>query len=278
MCAVLLLSYISSFGFTLNYPDEVVQGGIYVIGAADEGNIASIRGEFMGRNIFFNPTRHPDAFAGIMGVNLIAEPGIHRLKITVLRTDGNEDTLYFTVTVKRGNFKAQYLTVPDKWVHYDEKTLERIRKENKIVGAVYKTETETRLWSAPFMMPLEGRITAEFGLRRFFNGEPRASHSGIDISAVTGTPVLAANDGKVALAMDLFFSGLSLFIDHGQGLYTMYFHLSDILVSEGDSVKKGEVIALVGATGRVTGAHLHFGVRLNNNKVNPWDLVNVEIP
>jgi murein DD-endopeptidase MepM/ murein hydrolase activator NlpD len=123
------------------------------------------------------------------------------------------------------------------------------------------------------MMPLIGPITGGFGLIRYINGDPSSSHAGLDIGAVSGTQVLAANDGKVALVMDMFFSGLSLFIDHGQGLYTMYFHLSDVLVKEGDVVKRGEKIALVGATGRVTGPHLHFAVRLNTNKVNPYGLV-----
>ncbi len=266
-----------SFAFTIDFPDEVTQGGIYKIGISGEASITGVRGTFLDRNVYFDPIKYSGTYSGLLGIDLNADPGPEVLHVIIEKADGTRETISREIMVRMGDFRVQHLTLADKWVHYDDETTKRINEENRIIAALFKKETEERLWTEPFLMPLEGRITGEFGLRRYINGEPRSSHSGIDISAVTGTPVIAANSGKAVLVMDMFFSGLSLFIDHGQGLYTMYFHLSDVLVEEGDEIERGQTIALVGATGRVTGAHLHFGVRLNYNKVSPWDLVNLKV-
>jgi murein DD-endopeptidase MepM/ murein hydrolase activator NlpD len=261
----------------INCPDYVVQGGIYLVTVTGDATVASVRGVFARKSVYFNPTSLTSSgttFTGMMGVDVTATPEVKLFVVTLKKADGTKEIVTKNVTVRPGNFPVQRLTLDEKWENLDEKTLERIRYENKVVSALYATETPKRLWTGPFVLPLVGEITGAFGLSRYINGQPRGPHTGLDISAVTGTPVAASNDGKVALVMDMFYSGLSLFIDHGQGLYTMYFHLSEVLVSDGDAVKKGDTVALVGATGRVTGAHLHFGVRLNTNRVNPTDLVN----
>jgi murein DD-endopeptidase MepM/ murein hydrolase activator NlpD len=257
----------------INCPDRVLQGGIYLVTVTGAHDVSSVRGVFAKKSVYFNPTPSGTTFTGIMGVDVSATPEVKLFVVTLKKADGTKEIVTKNVTVRPGNFPVQRLTLDEKWERLDEKTLARIQHENKVVSALYATETPTRLWTGPFVLPLVGEVTGTFGLSRYINGEPRGPHTGLDISAVTGTPVAASNDGKVALVMDMFYSGLSLFIDHGQGLYTMYFHLSEVLVSEGDAVKKGDTIALVGATGRVTGAHLHFGVRLNTNRVNPTDLV-----
>jgi len=165
--------------------------------------------------------------------------------------------------------------VEEKFVTYDEATTERILRENREMRAVIRRETPARLWSEPFIVPCAGPISGRFGLTRYFNGKRSFPHTGIDISANTGETVAAANDGTVALVMDSYLGGLTLLIDHGQGLYTSYCHLSGVLVKEGDPVSRGLPVALVGATGRVTGAHLHFGVFLNHHVVNPADLTDM---
>ncbi len=266
----------------LTCPGEIVQGEIVVIilnGALiGEGDIVDAVGLFDSRRVYFNPSSRPGTFFGLLSANLTAKPGPKRLTVTVKNSDGTKEILGREITVKKGNFKTQHLTLAKKWVHYSDEDLKRIREDNRAVGKLYRTETGDRLWSEPFIMPLTGRISGDFGLRRFINGEPRASHSGIDIVQPAGTPIAAPNDGRVALVRDMFFSGVSLFIDHGQGLYTMFFHLSEVVVTEGNDVVRGQTIAFVGATGRVTGAHLHFGVRHTGNKVSPWDLVNLKVP
>jgi murein DD-endopeptidase MepM/ murein hydrolase activator NlpD len=130
-----------------------------------------------------------------------------------------------------------------------------------------------RLWERPFISPVSAAITSPFGYRRVINGMPRAPHTGVDLRASLGTEVLAANHGRVALTGEFFFSGKSLVLDHGGGLYTMYFHLSEFKVEEGADVHKGDVVGLSGMTGRVTGPHLHWGARINGARVDPFELI-----
>lgn len=273
-----LTPVISAHPAELSCPAEMVQGEITIITLIGDGKIVSASGLFDTRRVYFNPSSLPGTHFGLLSANLTANPGPKRLTVTVRKNDGTKEIIGREIMVRKGDFKTQHLTLAKKWVHYSDEDLKRIREDNRVVGKLYRTETEKRLWSEPFIMPLTGRISGDFGLRRFINGEPRASHSGIDIAQPAGTPIAAPNDGRVALVRDMFFSGNSLFIDHGQGLYTMFFHLSDTAVSEGDDVTRGQTIAFVGSTGRVTGAHLHFGVRHTGNKVSPWDLVNLKIP
>jgi murein DD-endopeptidase MepM/ murein hydrolase activator NlpD len=257
----------------IKVPDRVSQGGVYIVTLSGDDTAVSAKGLFARRTIHFNPTDVPGTFVGLLGVDLAASPEVKTLAVTIKRSNGATETMTRSITVVKGKFFVQRLTLDEKWVSFDDATLKRIQHEAEISTALYATESPRRLWSEPFMMPLVGEITTAFGLTRYINSQPPYSHEGIDISAVTGTPIVAANDGKVALVMDRYLSGLSLFIDHGQGLYTVYFHLSDVLVTGGESVKRGQMIALVGATGRVTGAHLHFGARLNYNRVNPAELM-----
>ncbi len=276
VCALFIICGLlspSAGAANIDCPDRMAQGGICPIIVSGDDTVSSVTGAFGKRHIYFNPTGTPGTFRGLLGVDLAAEPEMKLLIITTKKVNGTGEIDTKNITVKPGDFSVQRLTLDKKWEVFDDKTRERIQHENKIASALYSTETPKRLWEEPFMMPLIGRITTGFGLIRYINGDPSTSHAGLDIGAISGTQVLAANDGRVALVMDMFFSGLSLFIDHGQGLYTTYFHLSDVLVKEGDIVKRGQKIALVGATGRVTGPHLHFAVRLNSNKVNPYDLV-----
>jgi len=275
-----MLACISAEGLSseITYPASLKQGGLGLVTVTGDGPISSAVGSFDGRTVYLNPASSESEYRGFVSAHLQTDPKDARLRIEIAYADGTSEVISRTIAIVDGDYETQYLTLDSSWTSYDAETLARIQRENNIIGALFKTETPDKLWAEPFMMPLTGRITSGFGLRRYINGEPRAPHSGIDISAVTGTPILAANDGRAVLVMDMFFSGLSLFIDHGQGLYTMYFHLSDVLVEEGDDVRQGDVVALVGATGRVTGAHLHFGVRHTNNKVDPWDLVNAFTP
>jgi len=164
--------------------------------------------------------------------------------------------------------------VPESFDQMSEETLAEIRREQTAFARAFEYSTPARLWEAPFVRPVPQQASASsFGLRRIINGTPRAPHSGTDLSAPAGTEVLAANDGRVALVGNFFFAGGSVVIDHGGGLFTMYFHLSDIKVEEGVMVQKGEVIALSGATGRVTGPHLHWGARLGGARVDPLELL-----
>ncbi len=167
-------------------------------------------------------------------------------------------------------YPVQHITLADEsQVDLSAADLERVQRENQLIGALW-----SRRGPARFRLPLAAPLAelpagGRFGARRFFNGQPRSPHSGADYAAAGGTPVLAAADGVVALAGDFFFSGRSLFLDHGDGLITMYFHLSETAVEQGGEVRRGETIGRVGHSGRATGPHLHFAARWRGARVDP---------
>ena len=200
-----------------------------------------------------------------VGVNIKADLGEHTLSYEL---NGDKQTHTFLVQDK--TYTEQRLTIQNQnMVTPPEETLQRIREEGSRQRALYLNFESDAQVADGFMLPLEGTVTSLFGHRRFFNGQARNPHSGLDIAAATGTPVVAAGDAKVTLADDLYFNGNTVFLDHGRGLITMYCHLSKIEVTPGTMVKQGDVIGLVGATGRVTGPHLHWSVSLNGNRVDP---------
>ena len=174
-----------------------------------------------------------------------------------------------TVRVGRFDYPTQTLTLPPAMVEPSPADAERIRRENEEIARLWGREGERR-FTLPLQPPLQPLPEGgRFGSRRVINGLPRSPHGGADYTAAMGTPVLAAADGVVALVGDHFFGGHSLFLDHGDGLLTMYFHLSAVDVKEGDAVKRGERVGAVGSSGRATGPHLHFGVRWHGARVDP---------
>jgi murein DD-endopeptidase MepM/ murein hydrolase activator NlpD len=178
-------------------------------------------------------------------------------------------TEYASVTVSDYPYPTQRLSVPQKMVDPPEDQLDRIRRENRRVRGLWYLGGPPA-YQLPLHPPLDPLPNARsFGSRRVFNGQPGNPHSGADFSADTGTPVLAAAGGVVTIAEDHYFAGNSVFIDHGDDLITMYFHLDRIDVEEGQTVLRGEAIGTVGATGRVTGPHLHFGIRWHGARVDP---------
>ena len=181
---------------------------------------------------------------------------------------GQDQTHTFEIVDKR--YTEQRITLQNKeMVSPNPKQMERIRAESKRQRAIYATVSAPMDLSTGFSMPLEGITTSLYGHRRFFNDQPRSPHSGLDIAAPTGTPIVAPAQARVALVDDLYYNGKSVFLDHGQGLITMYCHLSQQTVSTGELVQQDQVIGLVGATGRVTGPHLHWSVSLNGYRIDP---------
>lgn len=176
------------------------------------------------------------------------------------------------VRLARRVFKEERLTVAPRYVEPPADELERIHREQELSRAIYARRTPL-VASGPFVRPVPGEASAPFGTRRIFNGEPRAPHAGIDLRAATGTPVRAAGPARVAFAGDLYFSGGTVILDHGAGLFTIYAHLSRVDVAEGATVAAGQAIGLSGATGRVTGPHLHWGARVGAHIVDPRALL-----
>lgn len=202
----------------------------------------------------------------VVGIHLNAEPGIHKLRVE--HADGSHEWRQFSVADKA--YTEQHLTIENpRMVNPLAEDLVRIREESARMRAQYVRFTEPADSPLPFVQPVEGALSSSFGRRRVLNGQPRAPHSGLDIAAVTGTPILNPAPGTVTLTGDFYFNGNTVFVDHGQGLISMMCHLSRIDVQEGQQVSRNDVLGLVGATGRVTGAHLHWSVSMNGNRVDP---------
>ena len=201
----------------------------------------------------------------IIGIPLKIELGEHKLKVV---SNGVEANYLFEVVGKA--YEAQYLTIKNKrQVNPNKEDMLRITRERKLISKAKINWREIDNVPLRFIKPAKGPFSSSFGLRRFFNNQPRNPHSGLDIAAETGTPIVAPAAGIVTNAGDYFFNGKTVFLDHGQGLITMYCHMENISVEEGDIVDVNDLLGTIGSTGRVTGAHLHWSVILNNKTVAP---------
>ena len=210
--------------------------------------------------------RDNNSWVAIVGIGLRAKTGRHAIKI---KSKGEIPyAKYFTVKPKK--YKTQHLKITNKRkVNPYANDLDRIRADKKEIIGALKHWSDNDAVKPNFILPVQGPFTSPFGLRRFFNNQPRKPHSGLDIAAAQGTPLIAPADGVVIETGDYFFNGNSVMIDHGQGLVTMYSHMNKINVKPGQVLKQGDKFGTVGQTGRVTGAHLHWTVSLNNQRVDP---------
>jgi len=200
-----------------------------------------------------------------VGLPLSLSPGTATLTVTSNHGAARD----ISVEVREHSYREQRLTVKKSYVDLSQEQLERVTADRRIIDGALNNFHDIPMTGVQLTVPANGPKSSSFGLRRFFNDQPRSPHSGMDIAAPMDAPVAAAADGIVAATGDYYFNGNTIFIDHGQGFVTMYCHLSQISVEDGQAVTAGELIGNVGATGRVTGAHLHFGTYLNGNAVDP---------
>ena len=240
-----------------------VPGGIAIVPIAPDSEPAPLV-RFDGNRVMV--VRHGGQWEAVVGLPLTLVPGPQ-----VITAGGSQDqTREYPFTVQSKEYAEQHLTLKNKrMVEPNEQDLARINRDEEIIRRAFATWTDRPVSSLQFRLPVKGRISSVFGLRRFFNNEPRQPHSGIDIAAPKGTPVVAPFAGTVLETGEYFFNGRTLFIDHGQGLISMFNHLSRITVEPGTHVNQGQKIGEVGMTGRVTGPHLHWTVSLNDSRVNP---------
>jgi murein DD-endopeptidase MepM/ murein hydrolase activator NlpD len=255
---LLLLTLFSSVVFALPQQD-LVPGGVAIL---------TLPGKYtQAPDVVFNNyrvlvTKQGNQWLAIVGIPLNAALGQHNITIN------QKVKQNFLVQAK--DYPRQYVTIKDKKLVNPPLTdLVRIKNERQQIQAIYGYWRADRRVPTTFIWPVTGPVLSTFGLRRYFNNEPRAPHSGVDLKAAEGTPVKAAAAGFVRGTGNYFFNGNTVFIDHGQGLVTMYCHLQKISVQNGQLVKQGQVIGLVGQTGRATGPHLHWSVSLNDTRVNP---------
>lgn len=186
---------------------------------------------------------------------------------------GEPLTITADLKVGKGQFRSQSLSLPAGMVDLTEERQRRVRGDTGMIRQALSERTRERYWSSGFIMPLEGRLSTLFGMFRLLNGKPRSPHKGIDIAAPDGTPVTVSNAGVVTMVGDLFLSGLTVVVDHGWGISTIYAHLSSVSVREGQLIRRGARLGAVGSTGRATGPHLHFGAFIRGANVDPGLLI-----
>jgi murein DD-endopeptidase MepM/ murein hydrolase activator NlpD len=260
-----------------SFPKLVRQGNVCLISASGSSSLKTIYLEF-------KRERYPMAFngkngtyEGLLGIDMNIRPSTYEIKVVATDGDNNLYSRAHSLKVEKVNFGIQKLSLPSSMVDLDAKTLERVNKESKMLKGLLQAFRNERLWSGPFIRPVEGEISGEFGLNRIINGQSRSPHTGVDLRAEEGTPVLACNSGVVIFVGQLFFSGKSVVLDHGWGLYSMYFHLSEALVKKGEKVHTGTLLGRVGSTGRSTEPHLHWAIRINGARVDPLALLNIGV-
>ena len=251
------------------------QGEVLLVTVPVRDRPDRVEGRFLERTLTFFPFKE-QVYAGLLGLDMQDRPGRHELTIEVVYPQRTERRS-LSVLVMKEEYPVQRLTLPSQMVDLDRKTLARVETESNAVHRAFAGFVPHPLWKGRFREPVHGEISGRFGSRRVINGQPRKPHSGEDIAAPEGTPVLAMNDGMVRLTADHFFSGKGVIVDHGLGLFSMYFHLSSVDVEQDQVVKKGQVIGKVGSTGRATGPHLHWGVRLNGSRVDPYSLLHLTV-
>ncbi len=268
-----LVTSVSLFLTFLAYvPTTVRIGDLFVI-RIPEGQPAPTVIEFLG-------TRYPALYLSgekspvfLLGVDL--EAAAEEIPLVFQYPDRVPDLQKHSITVRSRKFPIERLTLPQAMVTPPPEVHDRIAAERRKAAEIYRSSSTERLWLPPFARSSDGVPSGNFGRRRVLNGVPRSPHSGEDYAASRGSEVRAAARGRVRLAEDFYYSGLTVLIDHGVGLVSQYFHLGQIHVSEGDLVESGQIVGRVGSTGRATGPHLHFGLRLFGQRVDPetlWDL------
>jgi len=253
------------------------QGQVLVVKVQGEEQATEVKGTFLSRTIpFFREFRpgEPTGYIGLLGIDMQDDPGSYELAVEVKQGEQAKQ-LSFNILVAKEKFAVEHLKLPKEKVDLDEKAVARWKAEQEQVKDALTENSRLKLWHSNFLEPVNGKRTGIFGSVRIMNGQPRNPHNGEDIGAPLGADVAATNDGIVRITVDHIFSGKGVFVDHGLGFYSMYFHLSEILVKDGDLVTAGQIIGKVGATGRATGPHLHWGVKLNGARVNPYSLLDL---
>src|SRR6266849_981297 len=251
------------------------QGGLLLIEVKSTKPLAEVTGEWEGRSVpFWRDSEDDRQRKGLLGVDLEKAPGEYELKVTGQTASGEKISCSAQVAVRKGRFATENLQVGKQFVEPSPEQIKRADEERQKLRDIFDRVTPERLWDGKFRIPLDGVTTGtNFGKRRILNGNPGSPHTGMDFPAATGTPVRATQRGRVALAEELFFAGNTVVLDHGLGIYTFYGHLSEIGVKAGDALETGAVLGKVGATGRVTGPHLHWGLTVERARVNPLQLV-----
>jgi murein DD-endopeptidase MepM/ murein hydrolase activator NlpD len=254
-------------------PGPLKPGGVALIAVSAPQDLIALTGDLAGRPVRFWPGASAREWSGLAGVSLDAVPGSIALTIQGTTATGANATAKVSLLVERYRYETRRLQVDPKMVNPPESEIARIKQDAQAMADAFAILSPERLWRGAFDAPVPGAPNSSFGRLTITNGKPAGRHQGADFRAATGTSVHAPNGGRVVLAQNLYFAGNTVIIDHGLGVFSLLAHLSRIDVQPGTAVVRGEVVGQSGATGRVTGPHLHWAVRFGEMTVDPLSLM-----
>lgn len=259
-------------------PETLVNGAPAVLYVSAPVTLKTLTGWWMGHKLFFSFDADSHTWYALFGSDLNSAPGLYRLALEGKTEAGTTLSFEQNLEVASQPYSIVKLRVQHKFTAPNRRLLKQIKREEILKHHIFAESSKRRLWDGPFLAPVKETASEQFGIRRVFNGELKSQHQGLDYHAPRGTRVVAANSGTVLLARRLFFEGNCVVVDHGQGLMTLYMHLSRFKVREGQKVRRGQLLGLSGATGRATGPHLHLAVRWEGIYLDPAKLLRLDLP
>ncbi len=259
-------------------PQRLVNGSPILFRVSSPIKLRSLTGNWFGHEVFFSFNNKTRLWYGVSGVSLETKPGAYTLQLAGEVPRGKAISLWQKVAVASAHYPKIAIAVAKQYTEPAPEQLQKIKEDKSVKADIFKSVGLDREWSGKFLPPVSARISDVFGTQRVFNGKAQSIHQGLDYAVPTGTSVAALNSGTVLLARPLFFEGNCVVIDHGQGLLTLYLHLSEFAVKEGDQVKRGQQIGLSGGSGRATGPHLHIAVRWQGIYLDPATVLKLNMP
>ncbi|PLY07577.1 MAG: M23 family peptidase [Arcobacter sp.] len=259
----------------INISSQKVKNANTVLVSFQKKDISNPKLTFNKQHInFFKSNKKEDTYYALVPISYYEKVAKHKIIISYIK-DGKKIFKGVPLEIIDGKYKSEVINVPKGKVSLSQKDKLRTKKEYSNAIKIYNTINKELYFDEKFIYPLATKITSDFGKKRVYNGIFKSYHSGTDFKAAVGTPIKASNNGIVVISGNRFYAGNSIVIDHGQGIYSCYFHLSKMNYKTGDFVKKGEIVGLSGSTGRVTGPHLHFSFRVHGMQVDPLQLINL---
>ena len=261
-----------------SHPEQLVNGSPVLFSVRPARPLASLTANWLGQPLTFTLDLKDKTWYALGGVALKTKPGAYTMKLVGTSRQGADTTFEKRVVIRAGKYRKVAIQVAKKFTEPSAEQLHKIAADKSTKQAAFSQSDPEREWSGNFAAPVEAAISDTFGTQRTFNGHVQSTHQGLDYAAGAGTPVAAVNAGTILLAGPLYFEGNCVVIDHGQGLQTIYMHLSEIGVKAGEQVERGQRLGRVGGTGRATGPHLHLAVRWRGEYLDPATLLKLHLP
>jgi murein DD-endopeptidase MepM/ murein hydrolase activator NlpD len=262
----------------VNQPVRLVNGSPVFFRVTTKKRFSKLSGNWLGHDIQFTFDASGKYWFALAGTSVETKPGSYPIELHAETSAGQAIAFQKQIRVDRQSYPRVQITVPSRYTAPNPEDQVEIQKGKEIKAEAFKTVTPEREWKGSFEAPANAAISDVFGVQRVFNGAVKSTHEGLDFRVPSGTPVTAVNSGRVLLARPLFFEGNFVVIDHGQGLLSLYLHLSKFSVKEGDEVQKGQEIGVSGGTGRATGPHLHLAIRWQGVYLDPQALLKLKLP